>query len=484
MKHPTKPKVLSQLIKNSQRIGKVQESDFSNLAPFSEPLLLPYQIEYMETVLKNRVVVWNKSRRIGASWVDALYSVLQAGSARGQNQYYICYNKEATRQYIDDCRWWAARLQMVCNYLGEVLYRDEDRNMLVFRLQFASGHKIEALSSKPSSIRGKQGGVCIDEVAFHPDPKEMVRSVMALLIWDNSSRIRIISTPDTVDNFFYELVQDVKTGKRDYAYLETPFQKALDLGLFQRICYVNQSQWSIELQTIWEQEIRDIYRPFDAVELDCEFLDYSKGGIFDPDDFQLMTWEEFRPYSDSLHDEVIAFDLATTAKEMGDRRKGTEPFYTFGVHMARHKGMYFVLDIIYAQADAEAGDRLIMDWVRAKKVTKVVLEEEPGSSGKKYLAFMRKELKGFKVLGAAPKKDKLTRARPFAHKVANHQVYILSFKDHMKYISWLSRWPTPQPMPLISDAVDASVHAYQKIQVDVVRQIPVGSSRGHNFLRM
>ena len=58
-------------------------------------VLLPYQEEW---VLDDATVsVWEKSRRIGASYAEALKSVrfaMRNRDAGGQNTYYLSYNKE------------------------------------------------------------------------------------------------------------------------------------------------------------------------------------------------------------------------------------------------------------------------------------------------------------------------------------------------------------------------------------------------------
>ena len=78
-------------------------------------ILCLYQIAWLDD--HSPVKVWEKSRRIGASWVEALYSVLQAAKRKsegGQNTYYLSYNKDMTQQFIKDCAWWAKVLRAVC----------------------------------------------------------------------------------------------------------------------------------------------------------------------------------------------------------------------------------------------------------------------------------------------------------------------------------------------------------------------------------
>jgi len=58
----------------------------SNIAP---AVLLQYQQEWVSD--NSPVAVWEKSRRIGASWCDASDSVLTSAKQDGQDSLYIGY---------------------------------------------------------------------------------------------------------------------------------------------------------------------------------------------------------------------------------------------------------------------------------------------------------------------------------------------------------------------------------------------------------
>lgn len=401
--------------------------------------------------------------------------MLEAARVNGSNQSYISYNRESAYQYIRDCEWWARQFQYACSRIScDRLYNDEDKDLLVYRLKFASGHRIEALSSKPSNLRGKKGGVMLDEFCFHEQPSEMMRAVYALLIWGDS-RIRIVSTPDAYDDEFAKVIGEIKAGTKDFALLSFPLDMAVDQGLYKRICLMNGLKWSKDKEVSWVQEIENIYRPFHGVELYCQFVDFRSGGIFNKDDFELITWEYYRAYYESaVENEVISFDLAATAKEMGDRRQGEEPFFTFGVQMVRIEDKYFILDITYAQADSQSSEEMIIKWAHKKGTkAKLAIEQEPGSTGKLYINHMKQQLKEHKVIACPPKGDKLTRARPFANTAANGYVYVLPFTDHVKYLEALHRW-NGERLPFISDAVDATTQAYS-VLCRKPRRLPPGS---------
>lgn len=144
-------------------------------------VLLPYQRRWGEDVSPVRVA--EKSRRVGLSWGEAAYSALEGSRKGGQDTWYIGYNKDMAEEFILDCAFWAKHYESAAEAMEEIAIDDEGRDILAFRIRFASGARITALSSRPSNLGGKQGRVIIDEAAFHDNLGELLKAAMALLIW-------------------------------------------------------------------------------------------------------------------------------------------------------------------------------------------------------------------------------------------------------------------------------------------------------------
>lgn len=239
------------------------------------PALLPYQQAWVRD--RAQVKVWEKSRRIGASWCDAADSVLEAASESGQDVLYIGYSQDMTREYIDDCAMWARAYQRAAAQIEETVYHDEGEDIKAFRLDFVSGRKVLALSSRPRSIRGKQGKVVIDEAAFHDDLPGLLKAALAMLIW--GGRVAILSTHNGEDNPFNLLVRDIRAGKLRYALHRTTFCDALDAGLFERVKLILGHRLGYELadgswheittREEWRDWIYERYGEAAAEELDC-----------------------------------------------------------------------------------------------------------------------------------------------------------------------------------------------------------------------
>ena len=231
-------------------------------------VLLPYQKTWLGD--KSPVKVGEKSRRIGLTWAQALDDVLKASTSgrEGMDVLYISFNQDMTREYIDTCAEWAKKLQVVAGKVNEDIFRDGDeREIKAFRIDFASGHKILALSNRPSNLRGKQGRVIIDEAAFVEDLPELLKAALALLMW--GGQVIIISTHDGAENPFNELIQDVRAGNLPYSLHRITLDDALSAGLYRRICRVTKQDWTPEAEEAWRADLIKTYGDGADEELFC-----------------------------------------------------------------------------------------------------------------------------------------------------------------------------------------------------------------------
>lgn len=278
----------------------------SNLST-QDAVLLPYQQAWVAD--NSPVKVAEKSRRVGLSWAEAAKSVLEAAPGLGgQDTWYIGYNKDMAEEFILDCAFWAKHFNSAAEEMEQEVIADEKGDILTFKIRFASGNRVTALSSRPSNLRGKQGRVIIDEAAFHQDLKELLKAAFALLIWGGS--ISVISTHNGVDNPFNELIQDILSGKKDFSLHKITFEDAIAQGLCQRVFLATGKKWSAIAQAAWCEQIRATYRPNDAEELDC--IPSQSGGSYlsrnlitscMTKDFKVMPLS-FKDEFELLHEEI------------------------------------------------------------------------------------------------------------------------------------------------------------------------------------
>src|SRR5690349_24280103 len=118
-------------------------------------------------------------------------------------------------EFIETAAEWARKFNKAARAAEEIAIEDESRNLLAYRIRFASGHKIVALSSRPSNLRGKQGRAIIDEAAFHENLPELLKAALAFTMW--GGLVRVISTHNGADNAFNQLVNDIRAGRRPFS---------------------------------------------------------------------------------------------------------------------------------------------------------------------------------------------------------------------------------------------------------------------------
>lgn len=236
-------------------------------------VLLPYQARAVGLLDSACPVLFvEKSRRIGLTWGLAAYAVLRAGrqkAAGGMDVMYISYSREMTREFIDACAMWARAFDSAAAAVEETLFDqgDGDKAINAFRIKFASGFEIMALSSAPRGLRGKQGVVIIDEAAFVDQLAELLKAALAFLMW--GGQVVVCSTHDGAENPFNQAIQDILSGRSKYAHLRIDFDQALREGLYQRIALVTGKTWTPEAEAKWRQEIIDFYGDGADEELFC-----------------------------------------------------------------------------------------------------------------------------------------------------------------------------------------------------------------------
>lgn len=307
--------------------------------PLAPGILMLHQKEWVED--QSPLKLGEKGRRTGITYAEALDDTLIASAARsagGDNVFYIGDTKDKGREFIGYVAHFA---RVVAKELGEVeefLFEDEredgtSRYISAYRVTFASGFRVEALSSRPENIRGLQGVVVIDEAAFHKDVRGVLDAVNALLIW--GGRIRVISTHNGKLNPFNELIKEAKAGKVNFSLHFIPFQKAVDNGLYRRVCLMRGMEYTPEGEREWEARIRKSYglrtaqmrQELDAIPADAEGAALSQvviESVTSPD-VQVIRWtleSEFAELSPEARKAVTDAFLAREIKPVLDKLDG------------------------------------------------------------------------------------------------------------------------------------------------------------------
>ncbi|EHT5011456.1 hypothetical protein KX957_002814, partial [Salmonella enterica] len=228
--------------------------------PKRMPVLLGYQAKWFED--KSQICIAEKSRRTGLTWAEAARNVITAAKPKkrgGRNVFYVGSKQEMALEYISACALFARAFNQLAQAdVYEQTFWDSEKKeeILTYMIRFPnSSFKIQALSSRPSNLRGLQGDVVIDEAAFHESLDELLKAAMALTMW--GARVRIISTHNGVDNLFNQYIQEAREGRKDYSVHRITLDDAIADGLYKRICYVTGQVWSPEAEKKWRD---DLYR--------------------------------------------------------------------------------------------------------------------------------------------------------------------------------------------------------------------------------
>ncbi|HCJ1013464.1 TPA: hypothetical protein NQM91_005043 [Salmonella enterica] len=226
--------------------------------PKSMPVLLGYQSRWFND--DSQICIAEKSRRTGLTWAEAARNVITAAKPKkrgGRNVFYVGSKQEMALEYISACALFARAFNQLAQAdVYEQTFWDSEKKeeILTYMIRFPnSSFKIQALSSRPSNLRGLQGDVVIDEAAFHESLDELLKAAMALTMW--GARVRIISTHNGVDNLFNQYIQEAREGRKDYSVHRITLDDAIADGLYQRICYVTGQTWSPEAQKKWRDDL-------------------------------------------------------------------------------------------------------------------------------------------------------------------------------------------------------------------------------------
>ncbi|HHB6895312.1 TPA: terminase family protein [Klebsiella pneumoniae] len=215
-----------------------------------EQVLLPYQRRWIAD--KSQLKIAEKSRRTGLTWAEAAESALNGAmsvAAGGCDTFYVGTTKDMAREFIDAVAMWSKAYGLAAGEVGEEVLKDEDKDILVYVVNFASGFKTKALSSNPSNMRGMDGNIVIDESAFQSDLAAVLKAALAQTMWGH--KVRLISTHNGIENLFNTIITDSRAGKKRYSVHRIDIETAIADGLYRRICQVTKKPWSPEAEAEW-----------------------------------------------------------------------------------------------------------------------------------------------------------------------------------------------------------------------------------------
>ncbi|MCS6245389.1 MAG: hypothetical protein H2172_16275 [Opitutus sp.] len=194
---------------------------------------LGYQARWIKD--GSRLKLMEKSRQIGLSWSSA-YRLVREKSGEGARQDAWISSRDdlQARLFKEDCNSFAGILNTAAQDLGSQVI-DPERAISAYVLQFASGARINSMSSNPDAQAGKRGDRILDEFALHPDPRKLYAIAYPGITWGGS--MEIISTHRGSANFFNQLVQEIKHkgNPKGFSLHTVTLKDALDAGFLAKL---------------------------------------------------------------------------------------------------------------------------------------------------------------------------------------------------------------------------------------------------------
>ncbi|MFA5161162.1 MAG: terminase family protein [Elusimicrobiales bacterium] len=190
------------------------------------PRFLPYQSRWLKDASK--VKIWEKSRRIGATYCQSFEDVNDCIAVPGLPVWFSSADETAAREYIVYCEMWAKLHQRAAKVLGEQVI-DEKNGIKAYVIEFRNKSRIHALSSNPKAFRSKGGKVVLDEFAWHEDAAALWKAARPCIMWGHS--LRILSTHNGQNSKFFRFVKDTKAGRLKWSLHTTPIQLAVEEGI-------------------------------------------------------------------------------------------------------------------------------------------------------------------------------------------------------------------------------------------------------------
>lgn len=191
---------------------------------------LPYQIAWLQD--NSQIKVWEKSRRIGATYVQAYEDVRDVVLGNVPAVWFSSADESAAKEYIIYCAQWAKLFDKGARDLGEQVLQS-DKSIKTFTIEFTNGKRINALSSNPKAFRSKGGKVVLDEFAFHNDAVALWKAAKPVITW--GFPLRILSTHRGKQSLFYKFVESIKSGKLNWSLHKTTIFDAVEQGLVDKI---------------------------------------------------------------------------------------------------------------------------------------------------------------------------------------------------------------------------------------------------------
>lgn len=211
-------------------------------APTLRDYFMPHQVNLITCT--ERMVIYEKSIRIGITWAMAMRAVRRRVLGKG-NYLHTSVTQLIGQSFIHDCKTFCRLYELLFGVKlreSEIDSFDvynplEDRKETAFQIVFGPGDEnaIKVFSSNPDALRGEGGDVGIDEITSHSQPAELLKAAGGRAMWGHD--VYIWSSHRGQASAFNRMIEEQRAlGEQSrWTILRTDLYEAIDGGLLDKI---------------------------------------------------------------------------------------------------------------------------------------------------------------------------------------------------------------------------------------------------------
>lgn len=197
--------------------------------------LLEPQLEYVFN--DSKILGVEKGRQLGFTWISAAKILrINLTEPKPQDHWWISRDEFTAKLFLQDFLHWLNILDSGLNHKKEfkatLIDMKNDVSALRIKLPVESATGpvyLNVMSSSVNAIAGKRGHIWIDEAALHKDFQQLYDIAKPATRWGGN--ITFFSTHRSKQNYFYKLIEKIKSGEIPDAQVMTiKLDKMLDNG--------------------------------------------------------------------------------------------------------------------------------------------------------------------------------------------------------------------------------------------------------------
>lgn len=225
--------------------------------------LLPYQQAAADLSRIEPLLMVEHAPRIGMTFSFAEEAVATASGDDAHNVIYLAPQPEMAAEFMGQCFHLAKQGGVGSSEIGTRLVEGG----IVLVLDFPTGKTIRASVADMVDLRGAVALVIIDQAAFVPNLDTLIDQALPMCMF--GGRIVLLSRHSKEPhNFFHALMDEAIAANIPGCAMRVPIGRAIDDGLFRRICDLKGVEWTQDAQYAWERQLHHMFGADAKAELD------------------------------------------------------------------------------------------------------------------------------------------------------------------------------------------------------------------------